>query len=350
MGTHDLDKFASDSPITYEAVAPKDIVFQALKQTESMDADALFALFKNDMKMKKFTPILEGFDKYPVFYDKNRQVLSLPPVINSEATKISFNTKNVFIEITGTDLMKCKICLAIMAAQFSEYCAGDNQFTVEQVKITYEAEPEKSEVTPTLDYNTFDVELAHVNRVLGINIDVEKAKECATKMGLVMLNNEGDKMKVEFPPTRSDILHPCDVVEDIGIGYGYNNITRNFPETNTVGSYQPNNQFADLLRQELAQAGYIEQLTFSLISYKDNYERMRQAVNFGECVQVSNPKTLEFEMVRTSLLPGLLKCLQGNKKEPIPQKVFELSDCVVLAPESETGAKNVRKIAAMVCD
>jgi phenylalanyl-tRNA synthetase beta chain len=72
MGTHDLDKFASDSPITYEAVAPKDIVFQALKQTESMDADALFALFKNDMKMKKFTPILEGFDKYPVFYDKNR--------------------------------------------------------------------------------------------------------------------------------------------------------------------------------------------------------------------------------------------------------------------------------------
>lgn len=69
-----------------------------------------------------------------------------------------------------------------------------------------------------------------------------------------------------------------------------------------------------------------------------------------ECVQISNPKTLEFEIVRTSLLPGLLKCLQGNKKEPIPQKVFELSDCVVIAPETETGAKNVRKIAAMVCD
>lgn len=69
-----------------------------------------------------------------------------------------------------------------------------------------------------------------------------------------------------------------------------------------------------------------------------------------ECVQISNPKTLEFEIVRTSLLPGLLKCLQGNKKEPIPQKVFELSDCCVIAPETETGAKNVRKIAAMVCD
>jgi len=81
-----------------------------------MNAEELFEVFKGDMKMKKFIPILDGFDKYPVFYDKNRQVLSLPPIINSEQTKISFNTKNVFIEITGTDLMKCKICLAILAA------------------------------------------------------------------------------------------------------------------------------------------------------------------------------------------------------------------------------------------
>jgi len=42
--------------------------------------------------------------------------------------------------------------------------------------------------------------------------------------------------------------------------------------------------------------------------------------------------------------------LQGNKKEPIPQKIFELSDTVVLQGNSETGATNVRKIAAMVLD
>ena len=79
-------------------------------------------------------------------------------------------------------------------------------------------------------------------------------------MGLVVkgVSPDGTTLKVEVPPTRSDILHPCDVVEDVGIGYGFNNIPRVFPETNTVGSYQPNNKFADLLRQELAQAGYIE--------------------------------------------------------------------------------------------
>ena len=87
-----------------------------------MNANALFDVFRNDIKMKKFLPILEPFDKYPVFYDQDRKVLSLPPIINSEATKISLGTRNVFIEITGTDIQKTKICLAVLAAQFSEYC------------------------------------------------------------------------------------------------------------------------------------------------------------------------------------------------------------------------------------
>ena len=349
MGTHDLDKFANDAPITYEAHKPEDIKFQALKQSKEMNCVELFDVFKTDAKLKKFLPILEGHEKYPVFYDKNRQVLSLPPIINSESTKISINTKNVFIEVTGTDMMKTKICLAILAAQFSQYCASDSQHTVEQVKVTYEDDRE-SEITPTMAYLDFECELAHVRRLLGIDVSVEKAKECLEKMGLVLKGSSEGKLQVEVPPTRSDILHSCDVVEDIGIGYGFNNITPVYPPTNTVGSYQPNNKFSDLLRQELAQASYIEQLTFGLISLKDAYERMRMPIDEKECVQISNPKTLEFEVVRPSLLPGLLKCLQSNKKEAIPQKVFEITDVCVLDPATETGGRNERRIAAMVLD
>lgn len=87
-----------------------------------------------------------------------------------------------------------------------------------------------------------------MNRLLGIQIDVEKAAKCASQMGLTLVGETEGKMKIEFPPTRSDILHPCDLVEDIGIGYGYNNIARMFPDTNTVGAFQPNNKFQDLLR------------------------------------------------------------------------------------------------------
>jgi len=78
--------------------------------------------------------------------------------------------------------------------------------------------------------------------------------------------------------------------------------------------------------------------------------RMRQAVNLAECVQLSNPKTAEFEIVRTSLLPGLLKCLKENKAEAFPQKLFEVSDAVVQDTSTDTGARNIRKIAAVVID
>jgi len=224
MGTHDLDKI--QGPITYEAVPPQEIVFQALKQAETMNAEQLFEVYKHDVKMKKFTPILEGHAKYPVFYDASRSVLSLPPIINSEKTKISIGTKNVFIEITGTDIMKTRICLAILASTFSEYCKGEWKHKVEQVKINYEGHPEKDEISPSLDYNTFEVEIAKVNSVLGLKLDLEKITDCAEKMGLKVLGSSqnGQMFKVEVPPTRADILHPCDVIEDIGIGYGFNHI------------------------------------------------------------------------------------------------------------------------------
>ena len=203
-----------------------------------------------------------------------------------------------------------------------------------------------------MEYLDFDVELEYINRILGINIDANKVRSCAEKMGLVLkdVSDDGEKLTIEVPPTRADILHPCDLIEDIGIGYGFNNIARVFPPNNTVGQYQPANKFTDLLRAEMAQAGYTESLTFSLFSKLDNYQNMRQEVDLSECVQLSNPKTIEFEVVRTTLLPGLLKCLKENKKEPIPQKLFEISDCCVLDPGSETGSKNVRKLSAVYID
>ena len=94
-------------------------------------------------------------------------------------------------------------------------------------------------MTPTMSYCDFDVEMEYINRILGLNLDTAKVRECAEKMGLVMKSASADQtsVKVEIPPTRADILHPCDVIEDIGIGYGFNNIDRVFPENNTVGTY-----------------------------------------------------------------------------------------------------------------
>jgi phenylalanyl-tRNA synthetase beta chain len=112
-------------------------------------------------------------------------------------------------------------------------------------------------------------------------------------------------------------MHPCDIAEDIGIAFGYNNIPREFPPTNTVGKQIPLHKFSDLIRSELAQAGYIESLTMSLLSIDENYSHLRRAFDELEAVQLANPKTIQFEMVRTTLIPGLLKVFQSNSDESV---------------------------------
>lgn len=128
-------------------------------------------------------------------------------------------------------------------------------------------------------------------------------------MGLVVKGVSPDQkaLNFEIPPIRSDIMHACDIAEDIGISYGYNNIQLELPPTNTIGKQIPENKFSDLIRQELAQAGYIECLTMSLLSIKENYDFLNKKFDENEAIQIANPKTIEFEVVRTTLIPGLLK-------------------------------------------
>ena len=142
------------------------------------------------------------------------------------------------------------------------------------------------EVFPNLQSHEFEVEVKSINTTLGLDLDIEKIKECAEKMGLVYKGAKDGKKKVivEVPPTRTDVIHECDIAEDIGIAFGYNNIPKVFPPTNTVGKQIPLHKFSDLIRSELAQAGYIESLTMSLLSIKENYEYLRRPFNEDEAV------------------------------------------------------------------
>jgi phenylalanyl-tRNA synthetase beta chain len=104
--------------------------------------------------------------------------------------------------------------------------------------------------------------------------------------------------------------------------------------------------------------GYDECLTWSLCSEKENFEFMGRAeaptvvtesrgyeLSKEVPVRLSNPKTKEFEIVRTSLLPGLLKVVASNKHNPVPIRLFEVGDVVFQSPGE--GAVNERRIAAI---
>ncbi|GHP04514.1 hypothetical protein PPROV_000326800 [Pycnococcus provasolii] len=350
IGTHDLNKIKG--PFTYEALPPEEIKFVPLKQTREFTAPELFQHYKNDesgRQLRKFLHIIEDSLVYPVIYDANRTVLSLPPIINGSPSQITLDTTDVFIECTATDLTKAKVTLNTVCAMFSEYCTP-NAFEVEPVEVV-DAFGDVH-VFPDMSERQMTVPTEYINRNAGIELDTPTIATLLNKMMLrSSVGADGSSVHVSVPVTRSDVLHPCDVVEDVAIAYGYNNIKWVVPKTSTVGGETPVNAVSDMLRQELAMCGYTEILTWALCSHDESFAYMRKEedIKGGNpvAVTISNPATAEFQVARTTLLSGALKTVGANAEAPLPLKVFEVNDVLFLDNSVDVGAKNHRHAVAV---
>ncbi|XP_026134556.1 phenylalanine--tRNA ligase beta subunit-like [Carassius auratus] len=342
IGTHDLDTISG--PFTYTAKPPGEIRFKPLNQSKEYTAAELMSLYKTDSHLRHYLHIIENEPLYPVIYDSNGVVLSMPPIINGDHSKISLNTKNIFIECTATDLTKAKTTLDMVVTMFSEYC--EEPFTVEEAEVVY---PDgRLCVYPELAYRTETLSGDFINKRVGISESAESIAQLLTRMCLRSeVSGEGGLIQVEIPPTRSDVIHACDIMEDAAIAYGFNNIVRSTPRTYTIANQLPLNKLTELLRQDLAAAGFTEALTFALCSEEDIADKLRKNIAETRAVHISNPKTAEFQVARTSLLPGLLKTIAANRKMPLPLKLFEISDVVLKDETKDVGARNNRRLCAV---
>jgi len=342
IGTHDLDTLKA--PFRYDARKPEEIKFVPLSQTKEVNGAELMELYSKDSHLKPYLPIIQDKEFYPVIYDSNDVVCSLPPIINGEHSKITLNTKNIFIECTATDLHKAEQVLDVVVTMFSEYCA--NKFEVEAVEVTYKNTGAKH-IYPKLFERDETVNVNEMNGRVGIDITAEKMALLLSKMCLNASVVNKDELKVRIPPTRSDILQACDIIEDLGISYGYNNIETKFPATNCFSEEFELNKLTDLLRLELAQCGYTEALTFTLCSKEDVSTKLSKKLEtIGACI-IANPKTTEFQVVRTTLLSGLLRTVDESKHMPLPLKVFEVSDVVLKDSNADVGCRNERRLAVV---
>lgn len=345
IGTHDLDTLKG--PFRYTAEPPNEIKFKALNQPKENTAAELMQLYKSECHLKHYLHILENEPLYPVIYDSNNVVLSMPPIINGDHSKISLNTKNVFIESTATDLHKATVVLDTIVTMFSVYCK--EPFVVESVDVQ---QTDGSLLTyPKLQYRQETIALERANKAVGIEISSAKAADILTRMCLTSeVIDDGKKLQVTVPPTRADVIHPCDIYEDIAIAYGYNNIPEVIPPTNCVANQFILNKLCDLVRGPVAQAGFTEALTFSLCSKDDISVKLNRSEGCKEAVHIGNPKTAEFQVARTTLLPGLLKTASSNRKMPLPLRLFEISDVVLKDDSRDTGARNERRFCALNCN
>lgn len=344
IGTHDLDTI--QGPFSYQALPPTSISFRPLNQTKAYTGVELMELYSGDSHLRHYLSIIRDSPVYPIIKDHNGVVLSMPPIINGDHTKITLNTKNIFIDITANDLHKADIVLDTIVCMFSQYC--QQPFTVEPVEVYNLPGCDQPVLYPTLAYRKEVISVNEVNRVIGISESGETVSSLLTKMCLSSrLLEGGEKVEVVVPPTRHDVIHPCDIYEDVAIAYGYNNIQMTISNTNCIANQLPINKLTDLLRENMAAAGFTECLTFALCSREDVGDKMRKSIQDLPAVHISNPKTLEFQIARTCLLPGILKTLACNRKMPQPLKLFEVSDVVLKDAGNDVGCRNERHACAV---
>lgn len=379
IGTHDADTVRG--PLRYGAEDPAGIRFVPLAGDAELDGHGVVALYERDAQLKKYTPLLAGAPAYPVVRDATGAVLSLPPLINGDRTKVTLATTNILIECTATDLTKAGVVLNTLVACYARWAAVP--FTVEPVTIEYEAflpptvVAEEAEdaasregsphtvVTPDLSQPTVDASVAYINAAVGVTLSAEAIVDLLVRMqvsatvssaggkGSVANGDgpdDGTTVSVSVPINRSDIIHACDVMEDVAIAYGFDAIPEHTLTTATVASQTPLNRLTDLLRsQVLAAAGYTEVLTWVTVSTAENTTDVRRTTpaHTKRAVVIGNPKTAEFQQCRTSLLAGVLKTLRENRNAPVPLRLFELGDVVHMDADTETGAANRRRLVAV---
>jgi phenylalanyl-tRNA synthetase beta chain len=336
IGVYDLDTLKGKQ-FRYTSVAPEELQFAPLGYSAEEKWTPARVLSEHSKGMA-YARLIKDNPRYPILFDESNQVMALIPIINSEATKVSKNSTNFFIDVTGLEERIVNKTLNTIATSMLELDPGAS---LETVRIEYH---NHSKATPDLSPQSATLNPATAASRIGVPLDKDGVVECLRRMGHAVSPREDGNLDVKVPAYRNDILHEVDLIEDVAIAYGYHNIQPSLVPTLTVGSEQPLEAGASAARAALAGLGYLEVLTLILSNEAAQYDflgRPRQDTHVVIQLPISQDQT----MVRVSLLPGLLDTLSVNTDHELPQRIFEIGN-ISLLDDSETGASEHRRLAA----
>ncbi len=319
IGFYDLDLIKG--PIGYILTRPDENAFAPLGFEEPMTPRRILA---DHPKGRDYAHLLEGFDAYPMLLDSERQVLSMPPVINSNNLgRVTPDTQNLFVEATGSDFGVLSLGLNVLATALA-----DRGGEIEGVRLLYG--PDDIRETPEFSTHTMDLEPAGCNQLLGLEM---KLDEMIDLLGRARFGarSEGSMIRVTIPPYRGDIMHQADLVEEIAIMYGYDRMDPIEPRIPTVGRTDALEDYSDTIRELMIGMGFQEIMTFVLTSPENASTKMGRSIPY---VEVANPCTQTYSIFRPDLAPSLLEFLGHNAHVSYPQKIFEVGDCVAFLDES----------------
>ncbi|MDW0339517.1 MAG: phenylalanine--tRNA ligase subunit beta [Nitrososphaeraceae archaeon] len=322
IGLHNLDTI--EFPLDY-TTRPGNLSFTPLDYSSSL---TLSEVLEKTESGKKFRELLLG-SIYPVLMDSRRNLLSFPPVINAEYTRIKGGVKNLLLEVTGVDKTTVDKVLANIAATLA-----DIGFSLETVSINQDS-------NTTTSFNSMEntrldnIKTDYINKKLGLSLSNEDVILCLRKSRLDAKVTDGSNINCMIPSYRIDIFNSMDIVEEVAIGYGIYNMEPTLPEFTLYGNKSRQNHYFDKIRQALVGMGLIENINF-ILSNKDIHLR-RMKIEKSDFFTVNNSKSEEHDILRKSLLPSLLFSLSKNIHEEYPQKLFEIGQ--VFLPEQENSEK-----------
>jgi phenylalanyl-tRNA synthetase beta chain len=304
IGLHNLEAILP--PFHYKGV-PESFQFAPLGSARKMSIGEILRETETGVA---YGPILRGATVFPMLYDSEDTVLSFPPVINGNATRVDTSTKNLFIDVTSTDERVGGEALAIICSALAD--AGGR---MESVRVDYK---DSSRITPDLSpmEMKFDAKLAA--KMTGLDLSPSEMRDCLAR-SRIGLNSDGRAL---IPRYRVDVIHPVDLAEEVAIGYGLDRIVPLYPASKEPGRLARANSSLDKVSESVAMAGFIETMNYDLMDAVSLYERFSRSADSR--IEVDNPRTLEHHILRDSILPSLMTTLARNVKAAYPQRVFEV--------------------------
>ena len=302
LGIYPLEKIKL--PITYKAIEPDRIRFQPLESPREMSG---LEILQKHPTGKEYAHLLAGKIKFPIFVDADENILSMPPIINSEKTgRVNEKTKEVFIECSGFDLETLNKCLNIVVTVLAEM-----KGKIYQMKV-------KDKITPDLSNEQMNLSFNKTNKLLGLDLKEKDLKSLIEKMG-----HDYKEGIVLIPSWRVDILHPVDLMEDVAIAYGYNNFDPVIPKISTIGEEEPFAVIKRKISEILISAGLLEVSNYHLTRKQDQFTKMGIPEKKEEgFIDIEESKT-DYDILRKSLAHFALKIFSENNDCEYPQKIFE---------------------------
>lgn len=304
IGIHDYNKTVP--PYSYRAF--RHIRFTPLDGDKEMSPQDVLA---KHPKGVEYADVYKGIDSYPLVLD-SKGVISFPPIINAERTRLTQGTKNLLIEVTGTSEPAVRDTLHIfLAALYDRGARLEN--------VTLRLLPQGSKDSAVFERKE-KLDLGFANRLLGQKFTPDEAVALMKRMGYFTETTPQNEIVLNVPPYRADILHQVDFAEDIAIAYGYNNFKPKLPAYATVAHELRHRFIERSLRLDLTSLGFQEVLTWTLT----NKEAEAAAMAEEEPAEIKNPRTVDFTIFRTALLSSLLATFTTNKTRGLPQRIFEI--------------------------